>query len=392
MSSEQTSPAPRPASEVFKAACGAAIAWLTPGSGEPASAAAGRRRSEPQHGWLRRHWILASVVALVLVVSGSVAGWFVYLNQQIASIERIPLTLDDAERPARIEGEALNILIAGADNGTGPTIADDVAAGRWEPGSHRSDTIMILHLPADRDEAFLVSIPRDSYVKLYDERGDYTYTDKINAAFSLYGPSGYIATIEHLTGLRMDHLAIMDWQGFKDVSHAIGGVRVYIPETFYDESQKVTWQKGWDELEGQEALQYVRTRHGLTNGDFDRIARQQNFLRSMMQTLLSDGVMRSPTSLTGALKAITSNLTVDESWSTGDIRDLALSLRDIEAENVTFVTAPLGSYDTTSSGQSIVRLDPTKSKELWRALGDGALNDYVATHKGDALPDARKVS
>lgn len=391
--SHSTSPRPRTVGGAIHAALSGVVGWLTPGSGEPADAAdTGRRRPEGGHGWLRRHWFLASVVVAALVVAGGAGGWLLYLNSQIGNIERIQLTLPDDRRPPVTRGEELNILLAGADNGTGPSIADEIASGRWEPGSHRSDTIMILHIPADRDEAYLVSVPRDSYVKLYDQRGDFTYTDKINAAFSLYGPSGYISTVEHLTGLRMDHLAIIDWQGFKDVSHAIGGVRVFIPHTFYDDSQKITWKKGWETLEGQEALQYVRTRHGLANGDFDRIARQQNFLRSMMRKLLSDGVLHSPTQLTGALKAITSNLTVDDGWSNGDIRGLALSLRDIHTENVTFVTAPLGSYDTTDSGESIVRLDPTKSKELWRALAADDLDTYVAKHKDDALSEPRKVN
>jgi len=341
---------------------------------------------------IRRHWIVTSLVVLILLGACGVGGWFWYLNAQIGNIDRIALTLHEQRRPPPTEGEELNILIAGADNGAESSVAEDVAAGRWEPGSHRSDTIMILHLPEDREEAYLVSIPRDSYVKLYDDEGNYAYIGKINTAFSVFGPSAYIATVEHLTGLRMNHLAIMDWEGFKDVSHAIGGVRVYIPETFYDYSQKVTWRKGWHTLKGEDALQYVRTRHGLANGDFDRISRQQNFVRAMMAKLLSYGVLHNPPALTGAVKAITSNLTVDEGWSAGDIRKLALSLRDLGTQDVTFVTAPLGSYETTSAGESIVRLDPVASQELWDAMADGALDAYVAEHKDDELPDPREVS
>jgi len=391
MSSDQASARPRGAGDALRAAFSSVTGWLTPGSGEQSDGSKGNRRASSQPSWLRRHWIVASVIVVTLVTVGGVGGWLFYLNSQLGNIDRVPLTLAESKRPPVTEGEELNILIAGADNGPGPSIAADVAADRWRAGSHRSDTIMILHLPADRETAYLVSIPRDSYVKLYDENGDYTYTDKINAAFSLYGPSGYISTIEHLTKLRMDHLAIIDWDGFKDVTQAIGGVHVFVPETFYDDSQNLRWKKGWQTLEGQQALQYVRTRHGLANGDFDRIARQQNFLRAMMAKLLSGGVTNSPTKLTSALKAITANLTVDDGWSNGDIRDLALSVRGINTDEVTFLTAPLGRYDTSDNGQSVVLLDPKKSKALWRALADGELDRYAARHSGDTLRKPDKV-
>ena len=128
----------------------------------------------------------------------------------------------------------------------------------------------------------------------------YPYTNgygKINAAFAYGGPSLARQTVEQLTGIHIDHLAIIDWAGFKDLTTALGGIRVYIPETFYDDSQRITWEKGWHDFEGQEALAYVRTRHGLENGDFDRIERQQNFLRATMGKLLSGGTTRNPIKL-----------------------------------------------------------------------------------------------
>ena len=108
---------------------------------------------------------------------------------------------------------------------------------------------MIAHIPADRKSVQLVSIPRDTWVPIKD----YPYTGgygKINAAFAYGGPKTAIDTVEKLTDIPIDHLAIIDWRGFKDLSTALGGVRVYIPETFYDDSQKITWEKGWHDLRG----------------------------------------------------------------------------------------------------------------------------------------------
>jgi LCP family protein required for cell wall assembly len=355
-----------------------------PGSASSAYDGAGKRRLVKEPGWIRRHLILCSVIAVAAVGLTAGGGWLLYLNNMLGNVDRVGITVDEDNRPPSTHGEELNILLAGADNGPGPSIAEDIASGDWESGEHRSDTIMILHIPADREDAYLVSIPRDSYVDIYDESGDYAYTDKINSAFSLYGPSGYLSTIEHLTGLRMDHLAIIDWKGFKDLSSALGGVEVYIPETFYDSSQKVTWEEGTQQLAGEQALQYVRTRYGLEDGDFGRIARQQNFLRAMMGELLSEGTVTNPLKLTSALRAITDNLTVDEDWSGGGIRDLALQLRDIRTEDVTFLTAPTAGYDTTDQGASVVLLDERQSKALWKAIADDEIDRYMKKYDEEA--------
>ena len=345
---------------------------------------AGKRKLVKERNFIRRHWILCTVVGVVAVAMIGTGSWALYLNNMLGNADQVPITIDESNRPPPTHGEELNILLAGADNGPGPSIAEDVAAGTWESGEHRSDTIMILHIPADRSTAYLVSIPRDSYVDIYDENGDYAYTDKINSAFSLYGPSGYLSTIEHLTGLRMDHLAIIDWKGFKDLSSALGGVEVYIPDTFYDSSQKITWQEGHQKLEGKQALQYVRTRYGLEDGDFGRIARQQNFLRSMMGELLSEGTVTNPLKLTSALRAITDNLTVDDDWSGGGMRDLALQLRDIRTDDVTFLTAPTAGYGTTNEGASVVRLDVKQCKALWKAIADDDIDHYMKKYDEEA--------
>ena len=113
---------------------------------------------------------------------------------------------------------------------------------------------MVVHISGDRKQVSVVSIPRDTLVTLYDASGVATHKAKINAAFSEYGPAGAIATVEHLTNLRMDHIAIIDWAGFKDLSTAVGGVPVHIPQSFYDPKQKVQWNAGDHVLEGKEAL------------------------------------------------------------------------------------------------------------------------------------------
>jgi anionic cell wall polymer biosynthesis LytR-Cps2A-Psr (LCP) family protein len=185
-------------------------------------------------------------------------------------------------------------------------------------------------------------------------------------------------------------MAVIDWAGFKDLTTAVNGVRVYIPHTFYDDSQRITWTKGWHTFKGQEALAYVRTRHGLANGDFDRIKRQQNFMRATMSKVLSQD--HNPVAVIKIVRVITRYLTIDSGWDNGEIINLALSLRDIKKDDVQFLTAPLGSYATSSDGQSIIRLAPVQSRELFRDVKDDKIGKYLRKYPSAELQGNKSVS
>lgn len=320
--------------------------------------ASGRR------GFLRRHRRPFVALGLVLLLVVGVCGWYLWnLNSKLGDIDRLP-SAQIKNRPDPDQDLDLNILLLGSDKASpgfgDTTLADDVASGDWPTGKYRSDTLMVVHLTADRNEAYVVSIPRDSFVRLYDDSGTPQGKNKINAAFSLWGPYGTMATVEHLTGLRMDHLAIIDWAGFKDLSTAVGGVPVTVPYAFYDYKQDKQWEARDYLLKGEEALQYVRTRHGLPASDFDRIDRQQNFLRSLMNKMLDSADLFKPQRFTDMLSALTENLTVDAEWDSGEIRDLAFGLRGIEKDHVQFLTVPVAGTPTIPDYGSIVELNKTK--------------------------------
>ncbi len=216
-------------------------------------------------------------------------------------------------------------------------------------------------------------------------------SNKINAAFSAYGPFGTLRTVENLSGLRMDHMAVIDYEGFRDLTSAVGGVDVYVPEEVYDSAQDQTWPKGWNHLEGNLALKYVRQRHGLTEGDFGRIDRQQNFLRSLMDKVLEDGTIGNPVKFTNTLDAITNHLTVDQSWSSGDLRGLALGMRNLDSAHVRFVTLPLDHYETVEGAGSVNIIDEARAKEVWQAVTDDRMGRYLEKHPEDELGDPEEV-
>jgi LCP family protein required for cell wall assembly len=339
------------------------------------------RKAEKKRGFLRRHKALTVLLVALGLIGALVLGFAVYVNREIGHIPRVALKIPEANRPAAPTGKykkSMNILLAGADNGDagGQTIAQTVKSGTWTPGVHRSDTIMVLHLTSDRKHAYLISVPRDTYTGI-DGYGN----QKINAAFSFGGPSLYVQTLEQFTGLRMQHLAIIDWNGFRDLSTALGGVRVYVARTTYNSASHQTWTKGWHDLEGEQALAYVRTRHGLKEGDFDRIKRQQNFMRAALSQAASKGSLTNPVRFKNMLHAITNNLTVDSDFSNSGIRNLAWSLRHLRPRDITFITSPMKRFDRNQSG-SVIIPDLARTRELFGDVATDDLSDYVSKYGG----------
>ena len=359
----------------------------------------GSADEEERPGFFARHKALTVLGALAIVLVMAVAAGAVYVNHVLfGDIDRINAfgSIDEKARPEPTDGEAINILLAGADNGdsSGLSVKQAMEDGTWSAGQYRSDTIMVLHIPADHSRAYVVSIPRDSYVRIYNETGKPTDKHKVNYAFSVYGPAGYVSTIEHLTDIRMDHLAIIDWDGFKDVVDTLGGVRLYVPQTVHDSEQKYTYEQGWHEYDGEHALKYVRSRYPLDEGDFDRNRRQQNFLRAMLDKMASTGALTDFPTFLSAAKTITSNLTIDDQWSNGDMRSLGWSMRGIRKDDVTFLSAPISKkhpFGDVPGDGSVVYLNKRGVNDLFSAMRADDMQTYVNDHPELTLPSETQV-
>ncbi|MBW9210767.1 LCP family protein [Mumia sp. zg.B21] len=328
---------------------------------------------------LRR--VLIGLVACLLVLALALAGGAWYLQDRlVGQVDRVDDAFTGLENRPPAKGDSVNVLLLGTDRRSDePTTGDDAAAPTWLPGEQRSDSLMVLHIDGDREGASIVSIPRDSWVTIPGHGAN-----KINAAFSFAGPSLAVETVEQLTNLRMDHIAIIDWEGFRALTDELGGVTVTVPEDVYDSARDKTWEAGERRMDGEEALLYVRQRYGLPSGDFDRIKRQQNVIRSLMSQTLSGDTLSSPTKAYGVLSTVTKHLTVDSEWSTGDMRSLVLSMRNLRAGDVTFTTVPVKGTGRKGK-QSVVRLDRDKGRELWGAVAEDRATEWVEAN-GGALP------
>ena len=273
-----------------------------------------------------------------------------------------------------VAADAVNILMLGSDS--------RVSAGdptQWAVGAQRTDAIMLFHIAADRKSAYVMSIPRDSWVAIPGHG-----TAKINAAFSWGGPSLLVRTVEQVTGIRVDHLAIVDFDGFKQITDALGGVTITVPETV--SSSQGTIRAGTYTMDGQTALTYVRQRYNLPGGDFDRVKRQQNWIRAVMVKLMSQGTLTNPFKLNDAMTALTRSMEVDDAFTFDQMQDLALSARGLRAADVRFFTVPVaGTGWSPDHQQAIVHLDPAADAVLWQAVRTDRVGAWIAAHRPELL-------
>lgn len=323
---------------------------------------------------------LLVLVALLLSLLTAVIGWAFYLQSQLADIPRFPLDTG-GNRPAREQGRGVNILLAGVDVSQGGDLRAMLRKDEWVPGSYRSDVLSVLHIAPNRTHAELISIPRDTWTPVPGHG-----FAKINAAMSYGGPSLMVRTVEELTRTRIDHVAVVDFRGFRGLTEALGGVEVYVPETVHDSARDYTWTAGWHHVQGQKALLYVRERYGLPGGDFDRIQRQQNLLRAVAEKAHT----YNPVTLTRVAGKLAGFVSFDDGFGAGELRSLVLSLRHLKQSRVTYGTVPVTGTPTIS-GQSVVTIDVPKTRSLFDAIDANTLPTWLRSHDLTQLPHPSAV-
>ncbi|MFJ2649237.1 LCP family protein [Streptomyces sp. NPDC087420] len=367
---------------------------VTPAVTPPAAPGDNDAASEPGHPRPRRHWLRWTAIGTSVVLLGvSAAGWWLYRkldgNITTDTTAATELRTYEKERPVPVATDATNILMIGSDSRAG----DNDKYGRDDGGSQRSDTVILLHLAANRESATAVSIPRDLMAEIpscreADGSRSQARFGQFNSAFELGGAACTIRTVEKLTGIRIDHHMVIDFSGFKDMVNAVDGVEVCLAEPVDDVNAHLKLPKGRQKLNGEQALGFVRSRHGIGDGsDTQRMDRQQRFLGALFKKVQSNGVLLNPTRLYPVLDAATKSVTTDPGLnSLKNLYDLARSMRDVPTEKVQFLTAPRQPYSGNRNRDELVQ---PQADKLFKALREDSPISVTPSDDADteATPD-----
>jgi LCP family protein required for cell wall assembly len=315
---------------------------------------------------------LVSVLALLLLGGLIGGGIYLYLNHVNSKVKRIDaFSQITGNRPPVLVKGAQNILLLGSDSRDPSDAANN---GGW-----RSDTIILMHIDADHKHAYLVSIPRDTYVFVpKSQTSPYGNTmAKINAAFSWGGVPLTVQTVEGFTGVHIDHVVLINFDGFKEVTDALGGVDMYVDQTIKSIHKPYrTFTKGNHHFTGAQALDYVRQRYQYSDGDFRRVKHQQEFLKAVMDKAASTGTLTNPAKLNAFINAMTKAIVVDKQLS---IVDMAVQFRSLRSNDMTFLTCPT-TGTATRDGQSVVLADKAKASALFDAVSKDTVAAWVAAN------------
>ncbi|MGH3635350.1 MAG: LCP family protein, partial [Mycobacterium sp.] len=315
--------------------------------------------------------------------------WSASKNNRLNTISALDPHSRDIVDPSGQYGDE-DFLIVGVDSRAGAN--SEMGAGDAEDaGGARSDTIMLVNIPANRKRVVAVSFPRDlaitpikceawnpdtgAYGPLYDEGTRtygprYVYTEtKLNSAFAFGGPKCLVKVIQKLSGLSINRFMAIDFAGFAKMVDALGGVEVCTTTPLKDyELGTVLKHAGRQVVDGTTALNYVRARNVITenNGDYGRIKRQQLFLSSLLRSLISKDTFFSLSKLNNVVNMFISDSYVDN-VKTKDLVDLGQSVQGVSAGHITFVTVPTGETDGDGN-------EPPRTTDM-RALFDAIIND-----------------
>src|SRR3954454_2654215 len=333
-------------------------------------------------------WIALGLgVVMVITVAG---GYLVYrhLSGNIAHCQNCE---PPGARPAEGPGKSENVLLIGSDSRAfagGAKFGSEVAGAR-------SDTTILVHISADGKKAVLVSIPRDTYTRIPQFRlaaGGVSQPqwNKFNASYSIGGPGCTIATVEHLTHLRVDHFVEVNFLGFRRMVDALGGVKVCLthgiddpvrinPATGHTIGSGLVVGAGNHKFNGHDALGFVRARYAVGDGsDLGRIKNQQVFISAVIRKATSTGLILNPLKLYRFLDAATKSIRTDPSFGLPQLKKLAGQLHGLKPGKVALLTVPLSNPDGHAQiggiDASVVFWDKTRAASLWHALRvDGPL-------------------
>ena len=353
-------------------------------------------------------WLAISVSSLVLIAGGSL---YAAVHKLDSNIKRVPIGVLDGgakvgagngttigngqSRPVKPKSAAkdVNYLIIGSDSRQGASPAELRAYGTQMEGGARSDTMLLVNIPANRDGAYVLSFPRDLYVEIPGEG-----KHKLNSAFGKGGADLAIRTVEALTNIQIDHYIEVNFASFLRMVDALDGVDICVPKAMKSKDAALNLKAGLQRLDGSTALSYVRARNFDSDSayqdptaDLGRIGRQQQFLGAMIRRATSSSTLLRPDRLTRFLSRATSALTTDRGLGIGDLKNLALRFRSLDPKKVIFATVPNYDPGHKISDQSVVLIDDAAAAEIFTGIREGTIGPDGTPPPVSASADTKLV-
>ena len=268
-----------------------------------------------------------------------------------------------------VDSPGTDILLLGSDSRAGSADAAKVSG-------QRADTIMLMHIPKDGSGVYLISIMRDSWVNIPGYG-----SAKVNAALNYGGIGLQVATIEQLLGIKIDHVAEIDFTGFKDLTNAVGGVDVQVPVAF--KTGVWSYTPGTMHMDGSTALAFVRERYSFAAGDYQRVRNQRAYLRGLYNTLKTQGALSSIGKFKTVVDSLSGYLTVDKGLDSSQVANLAAPVITNGSTAMHMMSLPNAGPGWSMDGQSIVLVDQKANADLTRALQNDKITDFTSVYGED---------
>ncbi|MGI8880141.1 MAG: LCP family protein [Jatrophihabitans sp.] len=361
----------------------------------PPRRTAHRRRGDVLGGALLGVRVVAALVSLAILVGAGYA-WASY-RQFNSTVQRVNAINKSVAPKKDVDGKDQNILLVGIDDRDSISAKERKEIGvPSDGGSNNTDTMMILHVPADGKQASVISFPRDSWVTIAEGFGK----AKLNSAYAdgvqKYGKSkGWqvlVETLQNLTGLTIDHFLAVNLLGFYNISNAVGGVQVCLTRSYTaaETNASLPLPKGHFTISGKTAIAFVRQRDNLPRGDLDRIVRQQYFMSAMFRKIASAGTLLNPLKTQKLIKAVASSLQLDD---TLDVLKLGQQMSDLTAGNLRFTQIPTtGGMVGNTSVQNITTDVPAFARKYFGLENTSALSKAKVVAPSTVSVDVRNAS
>lgn len=346
------------------------------------------RHSAPRH----RRWGLRMAMgaaAAVLAAGGLGHALVVGIDGGISRID--PFSgLSDRPRVSR----GTNFLLVGTDGRDKITEEERTEYHLGGEACHCTDTVMLVHLSADRSRASVVSLPRDTYTEIpeyTDENGRVhpVHPQKLNAAYAEGGPGLTVRAVERLTGVHLDHYLEVDFTSFMKTVDAVGGVQVCTPKPLKDDYTGLDLPVGTSSLNGGQALQYVRSRHLDGAADLGRMQRQQRFLAALMHRVAGSGVLLNPVKFHDVASTVIGSMRADRGFGTAQLVELGEAMRSLAPSSAEFTSVPIGVVDfPVPHLGSTVKWDGAAADRLFAALRE---DRPITSRPAGRAPEAQEA-